>query len=260
MASVQRARGAVEGIVIQQVFESGRGQRRGLAASARLPFVAGPRLGRAPRGGGWRVAGGRWVGGAQRGRGPPRPGVGAAGQCVRAWPDGAGRLVEAGRAWPGELGCACDWRRPRVGVGVGVAPRERSLVSCRLVSSGLVSCRVVPRRPGPSVLPGGSKCIQVGGEFYGAGKLEEPGGGGKSKARGGVGGPGGLKTVARARGPPAPAPVSVARPGPPTAAAAASGQPRAGGRAEPPSLPPSPPRAEVTPGRPRSPASPRCTR
>ncbi|XP_049641591.1 autoimmune regulator [Suncus etruscus] len=72
---------------------------------------------------------------------------------------------------------------------------------------------------------GGSKCVQVGGEFYGPGPLEEPGGGGggggKSKARGGVGGHGGLKTVARARGPSGPAsgggdPGAAALPGEPS--------------------------------------------
>uniref|UniRef100_A0A8C3YUV2 Autoimmune regulator n=1 Tax=Catagonus wagneri TaxID=51154 RepID=A0A8C3YUV2_9CETA len=47
---------------------------------------------------------------------------------------------------------------------------------------------------------GSKKCIQVGGEFYTPGKFEEPGGG-KNKTRSG-----GLKTLARAKGPQAVAP------------------------------------------------------
>uniref|UniRef100_A0A8D0YNJ3 Autoimmune regulator n=1 Tax=Sus scrofa TaxID=9823 RepID=A0A8D0YNJ3_PIG len=59
---------------------------------------------------------------------------------------------------------------------------------------------------------GSKKCIQVGGEFYTPSKFEEPGGGGgsnstKNKTRSGGGG---LKTVVRAKGPQAVAPVSTA--------------------------------------------------
>ena len=62
----------------------------------------------------------------------------------------------------------------------------------------------LPARP-PHLPPGGSKkCIQVGGEFYTPNKFEDPAGG-KNKTRSSS-----LKTLVRAKGTQAPAPVSTA--------------------------------------------------
>ena len=70
---------------------------------------------------------------------------------------------------------------------------------------GTASCRASLPGPPTRLLPGGSKkCIQVGGEFYTPSKFEDPGGG-KNKTRSGS-----LKTLVRAKGTQAPAPVSAA--------------------------------------------------
>lgn len=150
------------------------------------------------------------------------------------------------------------------------------------VGGGTAHCRA--SLPGsPTSPPGGSKkCIQVGGEFYTPNKFEDPAGG-KNKTRSSS-----LKSLVRAKGTQAPAPVSTAgttpgKPGLQPPPPALEGQWRHLGSgallgagvgpscllcpiADPPT---SPRRVEVTPGLAHgtgpqpllpSPASPTCTR
>nr|XP_012634500.1 autoimmune regulator [Microcebus murinus] len=136
---------------------------------------------------------------------PPRPPTKRkAPEEPRAVPPGA--LTPRGTSSPGSHQKAKPPKKPesnvepqRLPLGNGIQTMSASVQRAVAVSSG-----DVPGARGAvegiliqQVFESGAskKCIQVGGEFYTPSKLEEPGGGGKSKGRSG-----GLKPLVRAKG------------------------------------------------------------